>query len=387
MLRIFTLLALLQLLTTILTAETSVGTTLVASGFKKPLWAGSPQGANDHLWVVEKEGIIRTLDLRSGKKHDFLDITEHIKIKGNEQGLLGLAFEKDYLTSGRFYVNYTNLDGDTEVCRFTAHGKDKRHCAPATRELLLSIKQDYKNHNGGWIGIGPDNYLYIGTGDGGAGNDPKRRGQDLSSHLGKLLRIDVSPEKGYLIPADNPFKNKPAAKPEIYAYGLRNPWRCSWDRKTGDFYIADVGQNHWEEVNFMPAGKGAGANYGWRLREGYVATPAKNVGGAKPSDTIDPVYVYAHGSGPREGVSITGGYVYRGPIQSLQGKYFFADFANPRIWSFEVKNGKMTHFEDWTARLKPSSGAIGTIASFGEDNAGNLLIVSLDGSIWRVSAQ
>lgn len=390
MLRIFTLLAILscpQLLTTSLTAETPVGTTLIASGFKKPLWAGSPQGADDHLWVVEKEGIIRTLDLRSGKKHDFLDITEHIKIKGNEQGLLGLAFEKSYLTSGRFYVNYTNLDGDTEICRFTAHGDNKRHCDSSTRELLLTIKQDFKNHNGGWIGIGPDNCLYIGTGDGGSGNDPKRRGQDLSSHLGKLLRIDVSPEKGYLIPADNPFKNNSTAKPEIYAYGLRNPWRCSWDRKTGDFYIADVGQNHWEEINFMPAGKGAGANYGWRLREGYVATPAKDVGGAKPGDTIDPVYVYSHGSGPREGVSVTGGYVYRGPIQSLQGKYFFADFANPRIWSFEVKNGAMTHFEDWTARLKPSNGAIGTIASFGEDNEGNLLIVSLDGSIWRVSAQ
>ncbi len=341
MLRIFTLLALLQLLPTILTAETSVGTTLVASGFKKPLWAGSPQGADDHLWVVEKEGIIRTLDLRSGKKHDFLDITEHIKIKGNEQGLLGLAFEKSYLTSGRFYVNYTNLDGDTEICRFTAHGDNKRHCDSSTRELLLTIKQDFKNHNGGWIGIGPDNCLYIGTGDGGSGNDPKRRGQDLSSHLGKLLRIDVSPEKGYLIPADNPFKNNSTAKPEIYAYGLRNPWRCSWDRKTGDFYIADVGQNHWEEINFMPAGKGAGANYGWRLREGTFATgyavgvkPGRVYPRPSPDDVfVDPVAQYDH----HEGSAIGGGFVYRGrAIPELRGKYLFTDFPRGRLFAIDA---------------------------------------------------
>jgi glucose/arabinose dehydrogenase len=384
MARLLILLALTSLLSSSLTSEAKISTTLIASGFKKAVWAESPQGAKDHLWVVEKEGTIRILDLRGGKKHDFLDISDRIKIKMNEQGLLGLALEKNYLTSGRFYVYYTNTKGDTEICRFTAHGKNKRHCDPTTRELLLTIKQDYKNHNGGWLGIGPDNYLYIGTGDGGAGNDPKNHGQDLSSHLGKLLRIDVSPEKGYRIPADNPFKNNATAKPEIYAYGLRNPWRCSWDRKTGDFYIADVGQNHWEEINFMPAGKGKGANYGWRLREGDVATPAKKIGGAKPKGSIDPIYVYKHGSGPREGASVTGGYVYRGPIKPLQGKYFFADFANPRIWSFEVKNGKATNFEDWTDRLKPRNGAINTIASFAEDNAGNLLVISHGGSIWQV---
>ena len=367
-----------------LPASAKVTSELLASGFKQPVWAEAPKGEKNYLWVVEKEGTIRLLDRTSGEKKDFLDITDHIKIRMNEQGLLGLAFSKDYLKTGRFYVYYTNTKGDTEICRFTAHGEGMRSCNASTRELLLTFKQDFRNHNGGWIGFGPDGYLYIGTGDGGAGNDPKKRAQDLSTHLGKLLRIDVSPKKGYRIPKDNPFKNRSSAKPEIYAYGLRNPWRCSWDRKTGDFYIADVGQNKWEEINFMPAGKGKGANYGWRLREGLIATPSKRVGGDKPRRAIDPIYVYKHGSQPEQGLSVTGGYVYRGPIKSLQGKYFFADYANPRIWSFQVKNGKADGFEDWTDRLKPGNGKISAIASFNEDHDGNLLIVSHGGNIYQL---
>ncbi|MGB1260408.1 MAG: PQQ-dependent sugar dehydrogenase, partial [Akkermansiaceae bacterium] len=267
---------------------------------------------------------------------------------------------------------------------FTAQGDAKDTCDASSRELLLTFKQDYKNHNGGWIGFGPDGYLYIGTGDGGAGNDPKQRAQDLSQYLGKLLRLDVSPAKGYKIPRDNPFKNRSSAKAEIFAYGLRNPWRCSWDSKTGDLYIADVGQNKWEEVNFMPAGKGKGANYGWRLREGLIATPSKSIGGDKPSRAVDPVHVYYHGRKDNEGLSITGGYVYRGPIKSLQGKYFYADYANPRIWSFEMKNGKAHNHEDWTERFKCNGKKISAIASFGEDHAGNLLLISHGGNIYQV---
>jgi len=369
-----------------LSLSAKVGTTQIAAGFKKAVWAESPIGVKDHLWVVEKEGTIRILNRKSGEKSHFLDIKDRIKIKMNEQGLLGFAFSKDYLRSGRFYVYYTNTEGNTEICRFIAHGAGMRKCNASTQELLLTFNQNARNHNGGWIGFGPDGYLYIAAGDGGSGNDPKDHGQDLSTHLGKLLRIDVSPEKGYRIPADNPFKDrsKAKAKPEIYAYGLRNPWRCSWDRKTKDFYIGDVGQNLLEEINYMPAGKGNGANYGWRLREGNVATPKKGVGGPKPKGVIDPIYVYTRGSGKTQGVSVTGGYVYRGPIKSLQGKYFFADFANPRIWSFEVSHGKMTKFEDWTDRFKPENGKITTIASFGEDNDGNLLIISLSGNIYQV---
>jgi len=199
-----------------------------------------------------------------------------------------------------------------------------------------------------------------------------------------MLRIDVSPQKGYKVPAGNPFTNKPKAKPEIYAYGLRNPWRCSWDRKTGDLYIGDVGQNKLEEINFMPAGKGNGANYGWRPREGDIATPKKGVGGKKPKDAIEPIYVYKHDGSDTGGFSVTGGYVYRGPIKSLQGKYFFADYAKPHIWSFEVKNGKMSNFENWTDLLKPKKGKITAIASFGEDADGNLLILSHSGKIYQI---
>ena len=206
----------------------------------------------------------------------------------------------------------------------------------------------------------------------------------MSNYLGKLLRLDVSPQKGYKVPSDNPFKGKAKVKPEIYAYGLRNPWRCSWDRKTGDFYIGDVGQNQWEEINYVAAGKGGGADYGWRLREGLIATPKKDVGGDKPDGAIDPVHVYKHGSGPDQGLSVTGGYVYRGPIKSLQGKYFFADYANPRIWSFVMKDGKATNWEDWTDRLKPNKGKITAITSFNEDHDGNLLIVSLKGNIYQM---
>ena len=370
-----------------LPTQAKVGTIQLASGFKQPVWASCPTGNNDHLWIIEKQGTIRILNRHTGDKSDFLDIRDQIKIKGNEQGLLGLAFSNDYLKTGRFYVYYTNTKGDTEICRFTAHGKGMRQCHAKSRELLLTFHQDFKNHNGGWLGFGPDGYLYIGTGDGGAANDPKNKAQDLSSLLGKLLRIDVSPKKAYRIPADNPFVNRSKAKPEIYAYGLRNPWRCSWDRKTNDFYIADVGQNRWEEINFMPSGKGKGANYGWRLREGLIATPQKNIGGPLPAKVIDPIYVYKHGGKNNEGASVTGGYVYRGPIKSLHGKYFFADYANPRIWSLEVKDGEMTNFEDWTERLQPKNGKIKTIASFGEDNAGNLLIISYSGSIYQVVDQ
>lgn len=368
----------------ILPLQAKPSTTLLASGFKQPVWASCPSGVANHLWILEKEGLIRILNRKTGTKSEFLDIRKLIKIKMNEQGLLGLAFDQNYLQSGKFYVYYTNTKGDTEICRFTAHGPGKMLCRPSTRELILTFKQNARNHNGGWIGFGPDGYLYIATGDGGMGNDPLNHGQDLTTLLGKILRIDVSSATGYRVPPDNPLINHSKAKPEIYAYGLRNPWRCSWDRKTHDFYIGDVGQNKWEEINFMPAGKGKGANYGWRLREGLIPTPSKIAGGSKPPNAVDPIYAYKHGGKPHEGQSVTGGYVYRGPIKSLQGKYFFADYVNPRIWSFEVKNSRMDNFEDWTAGLQPEGGSIQTISSFGEDNDGNLLIISLSGSIYQV---
>jgi glucose/arabinose dehydrogenase len=251
----------------------------------------------------------------------------------------------------------------------------------------MRYPQTYSNHNGGWLGFGPDGMLYIGNGDGGSANDPKNDSQNLESLLGKILRIDVSGATAYKIPADNPYVNDKKVRPEIWAYGLRNPWRCSFDRDTGDFWIGDVGQNHWEEINYMPKGKGAGANYGWRLREGDKATPAKGVGGRKPAGAIDPVYVYKSGSGDKEGKSVTGGYVYRGPVRELQGRYVFGDYQNPRIWSFLLKNGKATDFKDHTKSLQPEGGRINLIASFAEDENGGLFIIDHSGPIYRIIAR
>lgn len=361
-----------------------IGVKTVASGFDRPVWAGMPAGSTGKLWVMEQAGKVWIVDLKSGQRsaEPFLDIQSDVTREKNEQGLLGLAFAPDFQKTGRFYVDFTDTDNFTRIVRFTS--KDRKTTDPSTAEILLKYKQPFWNHNGGWIGFGPDGMLYIANGDGGAGNDPKGNGQSLETLLGKILRIDVSTETGYRIPSDNPFVKRAKAKPEIWAYGLRNPWRCSFDCKTGDFWIGDVGQNHWEEINFMLRGKGAGANYGWRLREGEVETPARNVGGKAPKGAIEPVYVYKHGSGTTEGLSVTGGYVYRGPIRELQGRYVFADYQNPRIWSFRMNRNRIADFKDHTDELQPKDGRITLIPSFAEDNEGNLFIVDLTGSIYQI---
>ncbi|MES2995459.1 MAG: PQQ-dependent sugar dehydrogenase [Verrucomicrobiota bacterium] len=363
-----------------------VAVKLVASGFERPLWAGMPRDTRGKLWVMEQAGTVYIIDLTTGGKRSdrpFLDLRGKVRRKGNEEGLLGLAFAPDFTTSGRFYVNYTDDNRNTRIVRFTS--RDKRTTDPATAETVLEYPSEFENHNGGWIEFGPDGMLYIGNGDGGGGNDPRNRSQDPDSLLGKILRIDVSPAKGYKIPTDNPFVGKTGAKPEIWASGVRNPWRNSFDRQTGDFWMGDVGQHHWEEINFMPAGKGAGANYGWRLREGNVATPAKGVGGKAPGGAIEPVYVYKHGMNATEGLSVTGGFVYRGKaIPELRGRYVFADYQNPRVWSFRLRNGKAGDFKDHTGALQPKGGRINLISSFAEDNDGELFIIDHTGPIYQM---
>lgn len=367
-------------------AHAGIGVELVAKGFDRPIWAGVPEGVDGKLWVLEQAGKVWIIDAKSGEreKEPFLDITEEVLRKGNEEGLLGLAFAPDFKKTGRFYVDYTDKSKEklTRISRFTS--KDGKTTDPASEEILLKYPSIYENHNGGWVGFGPDGMLYIANGDGGAGNDPKNSGQSLDTYLGKILRIDVSPQTGYKTPKDNPFVDKKDAKPEIWSYGLRNPWRCSFDRETGDFWIGDVGQNNWEEIDFMPKGKASGANFGWRLREAEHETPAKGVGGPMPKGAIDPIYSYKHGSGPTEGLSVTGGYVYRGPIKELQGRYVFADYQNPRIWSFVQKNGKATDFKDHTSDLQPKGGRISLIPSFAEENDGGLLILDMTGAVYRV---
>ena len=365
-------------------SHAKLGVEKVASGFERPVWAGMPAESTGKLWVMEQAGQVWIVDLKTGERaaKPFLDIHSDVSRKGNEEGLLGLAFAPDFQKSGRFYVNFTDTKGFTRIVRFTS--QDRFTTDPSTAEIILKFKQPFSNHNGGWIGFGPDGMLYIANGDGGSGNDPEGNSQALNTLLGKILRIDVSAKTGYSSPPDNPFLNREDAKPEIWAFGVRNPWRCSFDRKTGDFWMGDVGQNHWEEINFMPHGKGAGANYGWRLREGSSETPAKKVGGEAPLGAVEPVYVYNHGGGNKEGVSVTGGYVYRGPIKELQGRYIFADYQNPRIWSFRMNQGKADDFQDHTESLQPKDGKIMLISSFAEDHDGGLFIVSHAGSIYRI---
>jgi len=357
----------------------------ISSGFERPVWAGMPKQSRGKLWVMEQAGKVWILDLKSGKRQDqaFLDIESKVTREGNEQGMLGLAFDPNFHQSGRYYVYYISKQERTCVSRFQS--KDGFSTTTDTEEVLLQYDQPYRNHNGGWIDFGPDGMLYIGSGDGGSANDPNGYGQSLNTMLGKILRIDVSTGTDYKIPSDNPFVGNENTRQEIWAYGIRNPWRCSFDRETKDFWIGDVGQNHWEEINYMPHGKGAGANYGWRLREGLIATPKDKIGGEKPANHVDPVYTYQHGSGPTEGLSVTGGYVYRGSaIPELKGRYIFADYQQPRIWSFRLENGKLVDFNDHSKAWQPDDGLFNLIASFAEDNDGELFVVCLTGNIYKL---
>ncbi|MGH8596078.1 MAG: PQQ-dependent sugar dehydrogenase, partial [Gammaproteobacteria bacterium] len=328
-------------------------------------------------------------DTASFKATPFLDLGTKIST-GFEQGVLGLAFDPGYATNKRFYVNYTDGAGNTRIERFTATDPE---LANPTGELIMTYTQPFDNHNGGWLGFGPnDGYLYISSGDGGDRNDPGNRAQDITDQpLGKILRVDVNgddfaadPLRNYRIPTDNPFVGA-AGDDEIWAYGLRNAWRPSFDRLTGDFFIADVGQNRREEINFQPAASPGGENYGWRLREGTIATPT--VGGPPPPGAIEPIYDYLHGNENNEGFSVTGGYLYRGPIAALQGHYFFADFINQSLWSLRW-NGSAWTFTDWLhdvgLGVAIDHGTLDSVSSFGEDNLGNLFIVDHDGDLFQI---
>ena len=377
----------IALLVSAMPMHAEIGIKKIAEGFQRPVWVETPKGIHGKLWVVEQTGKIWIVDELTGNRENipFLDITHEISRKGNEEGLLGLAFEPNFQSSGRYYVNFTDNHKQTRIVRYTSTNQKTTDASKG--EVIMKYPSEFENHNGGWLGFGPDNMLYIGNGDGGSGNDPNQRGQALDTLLGKILRIDVSSKTSYKIPKDNPFLSNQNAKPEIWAYGVRNPWRCSFDRKTGDFWIGDVGQNAWEEINFSPNGKSSGANYGWRLREGLIATPTINVGGKTSSNTIDPVYVYRHGANTNEGLSVTGGYVYRGSIKELQGRYIFGDYQNSRIWSFKLDQGRAIDFIDHTKKLQPQGGRINLIASFAENSSGEIMIIDHTGFVYRIINQ
>jgi glucose/arabinose dehydrogenase len=299
----------------------------------------------------------------------FLDISEKISCCG-ERGLLGLAFHPQYPENGYFFVNYTDINGDTVIARFEV-SDDRDRAAPDSELKLLGVEQPYANHNGGGIAFGPDGYLYIALGDGGSGGDPLGNAQNTNSLLGKMLRIDVSPTDGYAVPADNPYTGGGGA-PEVWAYGLRNPWRFSFDRLAGDLFIGDVGQGSWEEIDYLPVGAPGGANFGWNYREG--SQPFVTAPGADELKMIPPAAEY----GRDQGYSVIGGVVYRGEeLPEMYGIYYYGDYGSGNIWGLYLDDG-----DAWQNRLLFQTGT--SITSFGEDESGELYYVAGDGGLYKL---
>jgi len=350
---------------------------LVVGEVEKPVRLVAPPG-DARLFVVEQTGRIRVFDRDGTDRGVFLDLSGIIAADG-ERGLLGLAFPQDYATSGRFYVDHTGLDGDTRLARYLVSADPDRADA-ASGVTLLTIDQPFSNHNGGHLEFGPDGMLYFGLGDGGSAGDPGNRAQNGQSLLGKLLRLDVS-GIGYVAAAGNPYIGAPP-RDEIWALGLRNPWCFSFDRLSGDLYVADVGQNTLEEIDATPVGTG-GLNYGWRLMEGDACfNPATR---CNDGTLTLPIHQYTHGGSPFR-CSISGGYVYRGEaIPELQGTYFFADYCRCQIWGLRwTATGGPGMVTDWTAPLTPAGGYT-SISAFGQDSDGELYILDHGGgSIHRL---
>ena len=368
-----------------------------ASGFQSPVAFVQDPTDRSVQYVVQQRGRIRVVRSGTVLAADFLDLTGNIACCG-ERGLLGLAFAPDYASSGRFYANFTNTAGDTVVARFVRSSNPLVADRSSRFDLQLAgtqrfIDQPYSNHNGGHLAFGPDGYLYIGLGDGGSGNDPDHRAQNPNELLGKMLRIDVNvPDSdpfGYRIPPDNPFAAGSAARDEIWAFGLRNPWRYTFDDLarggTGALVIADVGQNSWEEINYEPRGAG-GRNYGWRNREGAHDNVTSRPLAYQPA--TDPIFEY----GRSDGVSVTGGFVYRGARlgPAFRGRYFFADYSG-RVWSLELtiddsREARASDRREHTAELGGAT-VLGLISSFGVDADGEVYIVGhTNGRIVRITA-
>lgn len=339
----------------------------VASGLADPLYLTAPP-SDPRLFIVEQAGRIRIVAGGGLLSTPFLDIVDRVT-SGGERGLLSVAFHPGYAANGLFYVNYTDLNGDTRVERYQVSG-DPNVADPTSAKLMLAVAQPYPNHNGGHILFGPDGMLYIGMGDGGSGGDPHGYGQSLTTLLGKLLRIDVD-GGDYAIPPDNPFVGAAGTRGEIWAYGLRNPWRIAFDRAAGLLYVADVGQNLWEEVSVVPASRG-GLNYGWNIMEGAhcYTNPGCLSGGL-----VVPALEYGHA----DGCSITGGVVYRGSRSpALAGHYFYSDYCQGWLKSFTYAGGRVAGRRTWDVA------GLGNVLSFGEDAAGDVYVLSANGNVWRI---
>jgi glucose/arabinose dehydrogenase len=338
------------------------------TGLAEPTHVAAPPG-DPRLFVVEREGRVRLVRAGALLAEPFLDVTALVRADGGEQGLLSVAFHPRFAENGRFFVFYTGSGGDLLLAEYAASGTNPDRADSAGGRVLLTIPhRGAENHNGGQLAFGPDGHLYAGTGDGGGAGDPEGDAQDTSSLLGKLLRLDVDGAPPYAIPPTNPG----FAAGEVWAYGLRNPWRFSFDRETGDLYVGDVGQNAWEEVDFQPASSAGGENYGWNLMEGDGHCHGGADCLAPGLELVRPVVEYPN---PEEGCAVTGGFVYRGSsIPELRGTYLYGDFCTGEVRSFRIAGGVATAGSDLTAAL---GGPLPGLSSFGEDGAGELLAVQL----------
>jgi glucose/arabinose dehydrogenase len=351
--------------------QSGLPTLLRVGQFNSPVYLTAAPGDTGRLFVVEQGGTIRVLHHDTVQARPFLNITSSVQ-SGGEQGLLSMAFDPQYATTGRFFVYFTNLDGDLRILRYNVSSNPDSADQTTADTILRIAHPGQTNHNGGQLQFGPDGMLWLGTGDGGGNGDPAGNAQNKHALLGKLLRLDVSGASGYTTPAGNPGKTDTSFAPEIWAYGLRNPWRFSFDRQTGDLYIGDVGQDTWEEVDIAPVQlqRGPGANYGWNVMEGkHCFIDSCTTTG------IAPVVEYGH---VFQKCSVTGGYVYRGnALPFLQGTYFYADFCVGSVFGIR-----------WPGDLIPAEWTMlesgGNISSFGEDAKRELYIVQLTGNIWRI---
>jgi glucose/arabinose dehydrogenase len=342
--------------------------------FSSPVYVTQAPGDRTRLFVVEQGGKIVVVRNGRALRTPFLDLSSKV-VSGGEQGLLGLAFSPDYARSGRFYVNYTDASGDTRIVEYRRGSSPDRANAGSARELIFQ-DQPESNHNGGQLAFGPDGLLYVGLGDGGGGDDqhgPIGNAQNLGTLLGKILRIDPRPSDGrpYSVPRDNPFVGRPGAKPAIYAWGLRNPWRFSFDRRTGDIAIGDVGQDHVEEVDFRTRGTARGVNFGWRAWEG---TRREDLG-LRVSGAVKPVLEYTHDGG---NCSVTGGYVIRDPrLPRLAGRYLYGDFCAGNLFTARLR-------QSGASRPRRLGFHIDALSSFGQDQRGRVYVVSLNGPVYRL---
>jgi glucose/arabinose dehydrogenase len=364
----------------------SIQLQLVASGFASPVAVANASDGTGRLFIVQQTGEIRILIGGTVLPTPFLDISDLVGCGCGEQGLLGLAFHPDYANNGFFYVDYTDDDGNTQVARYTVSAGDPNVADPGSRHPILNQDQPFSNHNGGQLAFGPDGYLYIALGDGGSGGDPQENGQNLNTWLGKILRVDINgddfpdPDLNYAVPPDNPFVGI-AGLDEIWAYGVRNPWRCTFDRVTGDFFIADVGQGTREEINFQPAASTGGENYGWDVLEGtfcHEDIPQGSCNQFLTGGSTLPVLEYSHAFG----CSVTGGYRYRGQLYpQLDGIYFYSDLCSGTIWgATQDIQGR------WQSEVLLESGL--TVTTFGEDETGELYVADYSpGVLYQIIGQ